>query len=444
MRLINNNYIYSYFGRGEYSFNDKYNASLSIRRDGSSVFGADTKWGTFWSAGFSWRLKQENFLKDVEWMDNLKLRLSYGTSGNKGVLERYQSLGLWKVSADYKYDIYNGAWLIQLANSNLGWEKQKMFNIGVDFSFWNRFYGSVDYFNKTSDGLLYDLPISSETGLTSLKMNAAKTANYGVEVVLGAQVLRDTPVKWNMELNASFIKDEIKDLYGDNDIQQTSYQKIWSVGGSQYEFYMPTWAGVDSSNGQPLWYKVGENGTRTTTSAYAEATYERQGRSTPDVYGGFTNKLSYRNFDLSVQLNYQFGGKIYDGLYSTLMNGSGHFGTNMHTDNLNAWSESNKNSEFPKIGANAASSSLSSRFLYDASYLKVKNITLSYTLPRIPSLANAISSARVFASVDNLATWFMSDYQGYDDLDIYGVQGYRLYPATPTPRTWTLGVNVTF
>ena len=103
-----------------------------------------------------------------------------------------------------------------------------------------------------------------------------------------------------------------------------------------------------------------------------------------------------------------------------------------------------KNSEFPKIGANAASSSLSSRFLYDASYLKVKNITLSYTLPRIPSLANAISSARVFASVDNLATWFMSDYQGYDDLDIYGVQGYRLYPATPTPRTWTLGVNVTF
>ena len=436
--------LISYFGRGEYSYNDKYNASFSIRRDGSSVFGADTKWGSFWSAGFSWRLKQEDFLKDVEWIDNLKLRLSYGTSGNKGGLERYQSLGLWKVSADYKYDVYNGAWLTQLANTNLGWEKQKMLNVGVDFSFWNRFYGSVDYFNKTSDGLLYDLPISSETGLTKLKMNAAKTANYGVELVLGAQVLRDTPLKWNMELNASFIKDEIKDLYGDNDIQQTSYQKIWSVGGSQYEFYMPTWAGVDSSNGQPLWYKVDANGTRTTTSTYSEATYERQGRSTPDVYGGFTNKLSYRNFDLSIQLNYQFGGKVYDGLYATLMDGSSNFGTNMHTDNLNAWSESNKNSEFPKIGANAASSSLSSRFLYDASYLKVKNITLSYTLPRIPCLANAVSSARVFASVDNLATWFMSDYQGYDDLDVYGVHGYRLYPATPTPRTWTVGVNVTF
>lgn len=436
--------LISYFGRAEYSFSDKYNASLSLRSDGSSVFGADTKWGTFWSAGFSWRLKQENFLKDVEWVDNLKMRLSYGTSGNKGGLERYQSLGLWTVGSDYKYDTSNGAWLTQLANTNLGWEKQKMFNVGIDFSLWGRFYGSLDYFSKVSDGLLYDLPISSETGLTNIKMNAAKTANHGVEVVLGAQVLRDTPLKWNIELNASFIKDEIKDLYGDNDIQQTTYQKIWSVGGSQYEFYMPTWAGVDSSNGQPLWYKVNNDGTRTTTSVYSEATYERQGTSTPDVYGGLANKLSYKNFDLSFQLNYQFGGKIYDGLYQTLMNGSSSFGTNMHVDNLNAWTTTNTNTNVPKIGANTASSSLSSRFLYDASYLKLKNITLSYTLPRIPKFSDVVSSARVFLSVDNLATCFFSDYQGYGDLDIYGVQGYSLYPSIPTPRTWTLGVNVTF
>jgi TonB-linked SusC/RagA family outer membrane protein len=436
--------LISYFGRAEYAFDDKYNASLSIRRDGSSVFGTDTKWGTFWSAGFSWRMKEENFLKDVEWIDNLKLRASYGTSGNKAGLDRYQSMGLWTVSSSYKYDTYNGALLTQLANSSLGWEKQKMFNIAVDFSLWNRFYGSIDYFYKVSDGLLYSLPISSETGLTGITMNAAKTANYGVEVMLGAQILRDTPLKWNMELNASFIKDKIKDLYGDDDIQQTTYQKIWSVGGSQYEFYMPTWAGVDESNGQPLWYKVDSNGERTTTSVYGEATKERQGRSTPDVYGGFTNKLSYKNFDLSIQLNYQFGGKVYDGLYQNLMNGSSTFSSNMHVDNLNAWTETNTHTNVPKIGANAASSSLSSRFLYDASYIKVKNITLSYTLPRIKGWSDVVSSARVFVSTDNLATWFMSDYQGYSDLDIYGVQGYRLYPAIPTPKTWTLGVNVTF
>lgn len=436
--------LISYFGRAEYAFDDKYNLSASLRSDGSSVFGADTKWGTFWSTGFSWRVKEETFLKDVDWVDNLKLRLSYGTSGNKGGLERYQSLGLWQVSSDYKYDTHNGAWLIQLANTDLGWEKQKMFNLGVDFSLWNRFYGSVDYFKKESDGLLYDLPISSETGLTKIKMNAAKTTNHGVEIVLGAQVLRDLPVKWNMELNASFIKDKIKDLYGDDDIQQTSYQKIWSVGGSQYEFYMPTWAGVDESDGQPLWYKVEDDGTRTTTSNYSEATYERQGVSTPDVYGGFTNKLSYKNFDLSIQLNYQFGGKVYDGMYQNLMNGSNKFGTNMHVDNLNAWTEANTHTDVPKIGANTASSSLSSRFLYDASYLKLKNITLSYTLPRIPRFSDVVSSARLFVSADNLATWFLSGYQGYGDLDIYGIQGYKLYPSIPTPRTWTVGVNVTF
>jgi hypothetical protein len=189
---------------------------------------------------------------------------------------------------------------------------------------------------------------------------------------------------------------------------------------------------------------VDSNGERTTTSVYGEATKERQGRSTPDVYGGFTNKFSYKNFDLSIQLNYQFGGKVYDGLYQNLMNGSSTFSSNMHVDNLNAWTETNTHTNVPKIGANAASSSLSSRFLYDASYIKVKNITLSYTLPRIKGWSDVVSSARVFVSTDNLATWFMSDYQGYSDLDIYGVQGYRLYPAIPTPKTWTLGVNVTF
>lgn len=436
--------LISYFGRAEYAFSDRYNASFSLRSDGSSVFGLDTKWGTFWSAGFSWRLNHESFLKDAEWIDNLKMRLSYGTSGNKAGLDRYQSLGLWTVSSDYKYDVYNGAWLTQLANTALGWEKQRMFNVGIDFSFRNTLYGSIDYFNKVSDGLLYDLPISSETGLKKIKMNAAKTRNEGIELMLGAQLLKNTPVKWNVEFNASFIRDKIEDLYGDNDIQQTSYQKIWSLGHSQYEFYMPTWAGVDSATGNALWYVVDGNGTRTTTSDYSKATFERQGTSTPDVYGGLSNKLSYKNLDLSVQLNYQFGGKVYDGLYRTLMNGGSSFGINMHTDNLKAWTSTNTATNIPKIGINQASNSLSSRFLYDASFLKIKSVTLAYTLPRLPKFSDVVSSARIFLSADNLATFFFSDYQGYGDLDIYGVQGYSLYPSIPMPRTWTLGVNLTF
>ena len=200
--------LISYFGRAEYAYKDKYNFSASLRADGSSIFGADTKWGTFWSLGASWRINQEDFLKDIEWIDNLKLRLSYGTSGNKSGLARYASLGLWTTSADYLYGSNIGVGHDQLVNALLGWEKQGMFNVGVDFSFWNRFYGSVDFFNKTSDGLLYDVPLALQNGLSSITMNAAKTSNTGFEIVLGANILRG-PLVWNMDLNASFIKDKI-------------------------------------------------------------------------------------------------------------------------------------------------------------------------------------------------------------------------------------------
>ena len=427
---------------------DKYNFSASLRADGSSIFGADTKWGTFWSLGASWRINQEDFLKDIEWIDNLKLRLSYGTSGNKSGLARYASLGLWTTSADYLYGSNIGVGHEQLVNALLGWEKQGMFNVGVDFSFWNRFYGSVDFFNKTSDGLLYDVPLALQNGLSSITMNAAKTSNTGFEIVLGANILRG-PLVWNMDLNASFIKDKIKDLNGENDVRMTDYQKIWSVGGSQYEFYMPTWAGVDPDNGSPLWYKVNDDGTRTTTSVYSEATYERQGRSTPLAYGGFINTFSYKNFDLTIQLNYSLGGKIYDNIYAGMMHDGATTAQNMHVDALEAWTTPGQHTNVPKYAVNNAtnSASLSSRFLYDATNVKLKTITLSYTLPKnLGVFSKVISGAKLWVSADNLCTWFADKgYKGYDDIDIYGVQGYKTYPYSfPTPRTFSIGANLTF
>lgn len=440
--------LISYFGRAEYAYKDKYNFSASLRADGSSIFGADTKWGTFWSLGASWRINQEDFLKDIEWIDNLKLRLSYGTSGNKSGLARYASLGLWTTSADYLYGSNIGVGHEQLVNALLGWEKQGMFNVGVDFSFWNRFYGSVDFFNKTSDGLLYDVPLALQNGLSSITMNAAKTSNTGFEIVLGANILRG-PLVWNMDLNASFIKDKIKDLNGENDVRMADYQKIWSVGGSQYEFYMPTWAGVDPDNGNPLWYKVNDDGTRTTTSVYSEATYERQGRSTPLAYGGFINTFSYKNFDLTIQLNYSLGGKIYDNIYAGMMHDGATTAQNMHVDALEAWTTPGQHTNVPKYAVNNAtnSASLSSRFLYDATNVKLKTITLSYTLPKnLGVFSKVISGAKLWVSADNLCTWFADKgYKGYDDIDIYGVQGYKTYPYSfPTPRTFSIGANLTF
>ncbi len=432
----------SYFGRAEYNYGERYNASFSLRRDGSSVFGKDNKWGTFWSVGASWRINQEAFMKDIDWIDQLKFRASYGTSGNKAGIGRYQSLGLWSVDETYNGNI--AAYLRQFANANLSWEEQKMLNFGLDFGFKNRIWGSIDWFKKTSDGLLYNVPVAQQSGMyaankATITMNAAKTSNSGVELVLGGSILpQGYPVSWTMEFNASWIKDKIEDLYGDDNIQQTTYQKIWSVGGSQYEFYMPTWAGVDPANGNPQWYKA--DGSK--TSVYGEAAYERQGRSTPTVYGGFNNNLSWKGLDLQILCSYQIGGKFYDGVYKGLMHDDNNYSSNWHRDMLDAWNANNTNTDVPRIGS--LSSQLSSRFLYDATFFKVKTITLGYTLPKFKGVSDVISNCRIYASCDNVFTAFGSDYKGYDDIDIFGVQGYSLYTATPSPRTWTLGLSMTF
>jgi len=196
-----------------------------------------------------------------------------------------------------------------------------------------------------------------------------------------------------------------------------------------------------------LLYKIDANGNRTTTSTYKEATYERQGRSTPTVYGGLHNTLSYKNFDLSIQINYSLGGKIYDGIYATIMHDGSTSGVNLDKDALKAWTTPGQITDIPKYSINnsSSSSSLSSRFLFNATNIKLKNITLSYTLPKdLGFFSKAITGCRVYGSADNLLTWFADDWKGYEDTDIYGVQGYSNYPSCPTGRSWTLGINVTF
>lgn len=438
--------LISYLGRVEYTFDDRYNFSFSLRSDGSSVFGTDNKWGTFWSVGASWRLEQERFLKEVSWIDQLKLRLSYGTSGNNQGLGRYQSLGLWSTGADYIYGTASGTGHTQLANPYLRWEKQAMFNVGVDYRFLNRFYGSVEYFHKSSDDLLYNYPLAASNGFESVMMNMAKVANYGVEFTFGAYILRDTPLKWSIDFNLSAIRDEIKEMENDNQIMSKT-KKIWSKGYSQYEFYIPTWAGVDPANGDPLWVKVDANGNRTTTNVYSQATYEKQGRATPDLYGGLSTSLSYKGFDLSILFAYNWGGLVYDGLYSQVMHDGNQAGAQMHKDELNAWTPTNTHTNVPRYANNNTNSSdgVSTRYLYDATNIKLKNITLSYTLPsRLGTISNVLRGAKVFVSADNLFTWFKDDWKGYDDIDIFGVGGYNDETAIPVPRTFTMGFNLNF
>lgn len=438
-----NEALQSYIARAEYNYDSRYYISASFRRDGSSVFGSDNKWGNFYSVGGSWKIDNEDFMKDVNWISALKLRASYGTSGNNMGLGRYQSLGMWAAGDTYNYGDYSGFSHTQFANPDLGWEKQAMFNVGVDFGFLNdRVYGSIEYYNKKSKDLLYDFPLPTSHGIESIMMNLAQVQNSGFELELGADIIRTKDWLWNLNFNFSASKDKILDLAGTDEVIMSENKKIWKKGHSQYEFYMPTWMGVDAATGNPLW-KKGEG----TTSEYALADYDMQGRATPFAFGGLSTGLSWKGINLSIMIYYNLGGKVYDGLYASLMHEGCDTGKNLHRDALKGWTESNHSTEYPKyINANTAmSNSESTRFLYDATYVKLKNLNLSYTLPKhLLKKTGIISDVKVYANIDNLFTWFKDDWRGYDDIDIFGIGGYSSTPTMPLARTYTFGLNISF
>jgi len=438
-----NESLMSYFARAEYNYDNKYYFSASFRRDGSSVFGANNKWGNFYSFGGSWRLEKENFLKDIAWINALKLRSSYGTSGNNQGLGRYQSLGLWSAGSSYNYANYAGFAHIQLANPDLGWEKQAMFNIGVDYAFLNhRLYGSLEYYNKVSTDLLYNYPLPTSHGFALIMRNLAKVKNAGVEFELGAEMIRNKDFNWNLNFNLSTSSDKILDLADTPDVIMSTTKKIWKEGYSQYEFYMPTWAGVDKETGAPLWVK----GTGT-TSTYSAADNQFQGKATPDCYGGLTNSFSWKGIDFSFFIYYSVGGLVYDGLYASVMHEGNNAGTQLHRDVLNGWTTENTSATTPKYTNSNSnlSNSTSSRFLYDATYFKLKNVNFSYTLPKlICQRLGVLNTVKVYFNIDNLFTWFKSDWKGYDDIDIYGIGGYNASPTMPLSRTYTFGVNFSF
>ena len=444
--------LMSYLGHAEYNYDEKYFLSASFRRDGSSVFGADRKWGNFFSVGASWRLIKEDFIRSADWISDLKLRASYGTSGNNAGLGRYQSLGLWVAANNYQYGNNAGLGHESLSNAELGWEKQKMLNIGLDFGFLrNRITGSVEFFNKTSDDLLYEYPLPASHGvagyydqISSVMMNLAKVKNQGVEVVLNGTPVQTRDFSWDINFNFSYNADKILDLAGDDDITMSDTKKIWKIGHSQYEFYLPTWMGVDPANGDPLW-KSG-NGT---TNDYSVADYDLQGRATPWGFGALTNSLSWKGLNFSFMFYYNLGGKVYDSLYATIMHDGNDPGKNLHQDALNAWTPTNTKTNVPRYSNNNdnQSNSPSTRFLYDATYLKLKNVSLSYTLPaNVVKKLGPISGIRLYVNVDNLFTVFKDkNYKGYDDIDIFGIGGYDAYANyIPLSRTYTMGVNFTF
>ncbi len=432
-----------FFFRAQYDYLDRYFLSASYRRDASSRFHPDHRWGNFWSVGGAWLLSREKFMeKTANWLDELKVKASYGVQGNDNLPNDYAYMDQYSVGS------VDGEFALTLAykgNPEITWETSHNFNAGIEFSLWKgRLSGNVEYFNKKTTDLLYNKPTPISVGYTSIPMNVGELSNRGVEVELYGEILRMKNFSWSVNLNATHLKNEILELASDIPAEGLKYStRIVKVGGSLYDAYLPVYAGVDQQTGQALFYKDPDNGDYSTTTDYTAAKNANLGTTLPDLYGGFGTTIQFYGFDISAQFTYQLGGKIYDRSYLDLMHYGDTIGVNWHTDILKAWTPNNTNTDVPRLNASDVSyEHRSSRELTNSNYLNINNITVGYTLPKKWISKLHMGSIRVYMAADNVALF--SKRKGLDPRQSFGGTGDIGSYNYSAMRTISGGVNVTF
>ena len=435
--------IEGWFGQVGYDYANRYYISGSYRRDGSSRFYKDSRWGDFWSVGASWRISQEAFMKNAKWMDNLKLKVSYGVQGNDNILDENKDpyYYAWQNFFEpYPNHDFGGVIHSTTGNRDLHWEKNTNFNVGLEFSFLNRIRGEVDYFIRKGEDMLYAVPVPYSTGLPSIMQNAASMDNKGIELQLSFDILKERAFKWTLDFNLTHYKNKLTKLTQEEVWDGT---KKWVEGGSIYDFWLMKWAGVDAENGDELWwYKNGDAWEKTNDYSLASKDPKSKqyvGSAIPKVYGGFTNNFSWKGLNLSVFFSYSVGGKMYDSNYQRLMH-AGSLGHAWHKDILKRWRKPGDVTDVPRIEkGNRNISKSSNRFLKDASYLSLRNINLSYTLPAEWSSRVGMSSVKVFVSGDNLVTF--TKLKGMDPTQAFsGVSDNTYVPN----RVVSVGLNINF
>ncbi len=432
--------IYSLFSRVNYDYADKYYVTGSVRRDGSSVFGDESKYGVFWTVGGGWRIGKENFLANAYWLDELKLKASYGISGNDRIGE-YQRLGLY--GTGWNYGGNPGITYSQLANPLLRWEQNKVLDVGIELAVAKKIRAEFTYFTRLSSDVLFSQPLSYLTGFASVITNLANIKNSGFEGMIEATIIDNKNFKWVSSVNLTTTKNVIQKMTVDS-IIQTNLR--WKVGKDRYQWYIRDWAGVDPTDGAPTWYMdevVGgvATGKKITTKNWNTATRYEMGSSLPKFYGGFNNNFTFQNIDLSILTFFSVGAKIYDVSMAQLMHGGANPGYQLSTFAFNAWKEPGQLTDVPKFVPRNTdlASSTSSRFLVDGSYLRLKNIALGYRLPKLVLDRLGVASFRVFVSAENVATF--AKHKGMDpEVAIGGTSENNV----PIVKTFTVGVNVGF
>lgn len=432
--------LLSYFSRLTYNYNGKYYVVASFRRDGSSRFGADNKFANFYSVGGKWRISEEDFLSGITAIDELSVRTGYGTSGNQELLEsngapnNYGHQGLYGFGRDY---IGNpGMGPQQIENNKLKWEEKSDFNIAVDFRVLRRFSGTIEIYNMLTTDLIMSVPVSRTTGFDSFLDNVGEMTNKGIEATLSADVLTGDMLNWSIDFNISHNKNEIKTLYNKEDIIDGT--KIRREGEAYQTFYMAKWAGVNPTDGAPLWYD--EDGNVVTEYTLADKVIV--GTADPKFHGGFTNNFGFKGIELSVFFQYVYGNKIYNNNLR-IIESDGFFlgGANQSRAQLDRWQKPGDITDVPKLiaGGNNNSNQMSTRWLEDGSYIRLKNITLGYNLPSAILENLRLSSVRIYAQGVNL--WTRTNYKGDDPEQALIGTSWFVYPQI---KTITFGLDVGF
>jgi len=439
----------SYFTRLNYKFNDKYLLGLSARIDGSSRFGADNRYGFFPAVSAGWILSEENFLKNIELISFLKLRASWGKTGNAEI-GNFPQLGLF--TGDAGYGALPGQRPVQLSNPNLGWESTQQIDIGLDFGILNnRINGEIDYYEKNTTGLLLNVNVPGTTGFATQVKNVGALTNKGFEFVLNTDNLIGQ-FKWKTSLNASTNKNKINDLQGQI-IEGGLANMSRAVEGQPLgTFFTVEYAGVDPANGDALFYKntKSADGTidRSTTNTYSQAERTVIGSPLPKWVAGVTNTFSFKGFELSVFFNGVFGNKLNFYGVGRFSSANGRFEDNQTVNQLAAWTPQNTSTNVPQArlffnnGAQA-----SSRFIEDGSYVRLRNVTFAYNLPKALVSKVKLSNVRLYVTGQNLLTF--TKYSGWDpevnadDVVTNIALGYDFY-TTPQAKTIMGGLNISF
>jgi len=405
--------FHSVFLNANYDYKSRYFVGGSIRRDGSSRFPSDSRYGTFYSGSLAWLISQESFLADVSWVNNLKLRSSYGRMGNADFLFTNRN---YPFSALYGFNtVYNdetASIATQVANPNLTWEKTKMFDIGVDFNLFNGYLnGSVEFYDKRSEALLLEAPLSITTGFRTINSNIGSLLNQGFEVSLGSTPIKGDSFNWTIDGNFATLKNRVLSLVNDEPITPSSNtnQRI-EVGHSMGSWYMQEWAGVNPENGDPQWYDAEGN----LTSNYANATRRFVGSVLPKITGGVTNRFKYKDIDLSFLISFSAGNKVLNNTRRYWENDGNTSNYNVGVDAAERWQNPGDISDKPKAiwNNNSLSNSISTRYLEDISYVRLRNVNLGYNLPKSVLEKLNASQIRIYAQAENLLTF--TGYKGFD------------------------------